>query len=41
MILDWMSLEKFSWGRSVYATLKKDEESMEASCTLIIVMENG
>jgi hypothetical protein len=36
-----MSLEKFSWRRSVYVTLKKEEESMEASCILIIVMENG
>ncbi len=41
MILNWMQLEKFSWGRNVYVTLKKEEENMEASCTLIIVMENG
>jgi hypothetical protein len=24
MILNWMWLRKFSWGRSVYATLKKE-----------------
>jgi hypothetical protein len=28
-------------GRSVYVTLKKEKESMEASSILIIVMENG
>jgi hypothetical protein len=40
MILNWMWLEEFSWGRSVYVTLKRDDESMETSCTSIIVMEN-
>jgi hypothetical protein len=35
-----MWLEEFSWGRSVYVKLKKDDKSMEASCTSIIVMKN-
>jgi hypothetical protein len=39
-ILDWMWLGKFSWGISVYVTLKKKDEDMETSCTFIIVMEN-
>jgi hypothetical protein len=41
MILDWMWLRKFSWARIMYVTLKREEESMEASCTFIIIMENG
>jgi hypothetical protein len=41
MILDWMWLGKFSWGISVYVTLKKEEENMEASRAFIIVMENN
>jgi len=36
-----MWLGKFYWGRNVYVTLKRKEENMETSCTLIIVMENG
>jgi hypothetical protein len=28
-------------GRSVYVTLKREEENMEVSCAFIIVMENG
>jgi hypothetical protein len=39
MILDWMWLGEFSYGRNVYMTLEK--ESMEVECTLIIAMENG
>jgi hypothetical protein len=35
-----MWLGKFSWGISVFVTLKKKEENMEANCTFIIVMEN-
>jgi hypothetical protein len=41
MILDWMWLGEFSWGRNVYVTLEIEVESMEISCTLIIAMENG
>ncbi len=41
IILNQMWLGKFSWGRNVYVTLKRKEENMETSCTLIIVMENG
>jgi hypothetical protein len=41
MILHWMWLGRFFWGRSVYVTLKRKEINMEASCTFIIVMENG
>jgi hypothetical protein len=29
MILDWMWRGEFSWGRIVYVTLEKEEESME------------
>lgn len=36
-----MWLGKFYWGRNVYVALKRKEENMETSCTLIIVMENG
>jgi hypothetical protein len=41
MILDWMWLRKFSWGRSVFLTLEIEVENMEVSCTLILAMENG
>ncbi len=41
MILDWMWLGEFSWGRSVYVTLEIEVESMEVFCTLILAMENG
>jgi hypothetical protein len=41
MILDWMWLGEFSWGRSLYVTLKIEVENMEISCLLIIAMENG
>jgi len=38
--LDWMWLGEFSWERSVYVTLKKEEESRKVSCSFIIVMGN-
>jgi hypothetical protein len=41
MILEWMWLKEFSWGRNVYVTLETEVESMEVSCTLILAMENG
>jgi hypothetical protein len=41
MIIDWMWLGEFSWGRSVYVTLKIRVESMKVSCILILAMENG
>jgi hypothetical protein len=41
MILNWMWLGEFSWARTMYVTLKREEENMEASCMFIIVMENG
>jgi hypothetical protein len=37
MILNWMWLR----GRNVYVTLKKENESMEANNTFVIIMENG
>jgi hypothetical protein len=40
MILDWMWLEKLSWGKNVYVTLKIEVESVEVSCTLILVVKN-
>jgi len=40
MILDWMWLEEFFWGKSVYVTLKIEVESVEVFCTLILAMEN-
>jgi len=39
MILDWMWLREFSWGKNVFATLEM--ESMEIFCILIFAMENG
>jgi len=39
MILDWMWLEEFSWGKSVYVTFEIEVESMEVSYTLILVLE--
>jgi hypothetical protein len=41
MILNWMWLRDFSWGRNVYVTLEKKEENMEVECIPIITMENG
>jgi hypothetical protein len=41
MILDWMWLREFFGGRNMNATLKREDENMEVSCTFIIVMENG
>jgi hypothetical protein len=41
IILDWMWLGEFSWGRNVYVTLKIGVGNMEISCTLILAMENG
>jgi hypothetical protein len=41
MIVNWMWLGDFSWGRSVYVTLKRQEINMEASCIFNIVMEIG
>ncbi len=40
MILDWMWLEEFYWGKSVYVTLKIEVESVEVFCTSILAMEN-
>ncbi len=40
MILDWMWLGEFFWGRNV-CILKIEMESMEVPCTLILAMENG
>jgi len=40
MILDWMWLEEFSWGKNVYVTLKIEVDSVEVFCTLILAMEN-
>jgi hypothetical protein len=41
IILDWMWLEYFSWGRNVYVTWEREEESMEVECIPIIAMQNG
>jgi hypothetical protein len=41
MILNWMWLGEFYWGRSVYVTLDIEVESMEVFCILILAMENG
>ncbi len=38
---DWMSLEQFSWGRNVYVTWERKENSMEVECIPIIAMKNG
>jgi hypothetical protein len=36
-----MWLGEFSWGRNMYVTLERKDESMEVKCTLIIAMKNG
>jgi len=36
-----MWLEYFSWGRNVYVTWEREEESMEVECIPIIAMQNG
>jgi hypothetical protein len=41
MIIDEMWLREFFYGRNVYVTLQRKDESMEANCTLIIVIKNG
>jgi len=41
MILDWMWLKEFSWGKNVYVRLKINVKNMEISCTLIFIIESG
>jgi hypothetical protein len=41
MILDYMWLQEYYWGRSVCMTLKIEVESIKVSCTLIVAMKNG
>ncbi len=40
MILDWIWLEQFL-GKKCVCDIEREQKSMEANCTLIIVMENG
>jgi len=40
IIIVWMWLEEFFWGRNVYVTLKRKEENIEIECTFFIAMEN-
>jgi hypothetical protein len=39
MILDWMWLREFSWGRNM--CVQGEEKNMEKYCTWCYVMENG
>jgi len=41
MILNWMWLRELSWGKCVYATLKKKEKKIIESCIYPYIMENG
>jgi len=41
MIIDWMWLREFSWGKNVHVRLKIEVENMEISCNLILIIENG